>query len=129
MDQLMLLFVLNICFMFAYNASGCCKDYMDRVIHWSRKECLVSTSTPTKISWRLLAPQLLDRLIANKKRGGVVVEGEEVVELHLEGGVVVMGLIGLVLLVAEVEGQQLACMRQVVVLLLGVVESWKGSRK
>ena len=56
-------------------------------------------------------------------------EGEEVVELQLEGGVVVMGLIGLVLLVAEVEGQQLACMRQVVVLLLGVVESWKGSRK
>ena len=101
MDQLMLLFVLNICFMFAYNASGCCKDYMDRVIHLPRKECLVSTSTPTKISRRLLAPQLLDRL----KQGGVVVEGEEVVELQLEGGVVVMGLIGLVLLVAAVEGQ------------------------
>ena len=99
------------------------------VMCWSRQECLVSTSTPTKISRRLLAPQLLDRLIANKKRGGVVVEGEEVVELQLEGGVVVMGLIGLVLLVAAVEGQQLACMRQVVVLLLGVVESWKGSRK
>ena len=125
MDQLMLLFVLNICFMFAYNASGCCKDYMDRVIHWPPKECLISTSTPTKISRRLLAPQLLDRL----KQGGVVVEGEEVVELQLEGGVVVMGLIGLVLLVAEVEGQQLVCMRQAVVLLLGVVESWKGSRK
>ena len=125
MDQLMLLFVLNICFMFAYNASGCCKDYMDRVIHWPPKECLISTSTPTKISRRLLAPQLLDRL----KQGGVVVEGEEVVELQLEGGVVVMGLIGLVLLVAAVEGQQLVCMRQVVVLLLGVVESWKGSRK
>ena len=125
MDQLMLLFVLNICFMFAYNASGCCKDYMDRVIHWPPKECLISTSTPTKISRRLLAPQLLDRL----KQGGVVVEGEEVVELQLEGGVVVMGLIGLVLLVAAVEGQQLVCMRQAVVLLLGVVESWKGSRK
>ena len=35
----------------------------------------------------------------------LVVEGEEVVELQLEGGVVVMGLIGLVLLVAAVEGQ------------------------
>ena len=70
-------------------------------MRWSRQECLVSTSTPTRILRRLLAVPAQDKQIAKMKQGSLVLEGGEVAEL--EGGVVV--------------------------LLLDVVQSWKGSPK
>ena len=71
------------------------------VMCWSRQECLVSTSTPTRILRRLLAGPAQDKQIAKMKQGSLVLEGGEVAEL--EGGVVV--------------------------LLLDLLQSWKGSPK
>ena len=69
------------------------------------QECLatstVSTLTLTRILRRLLVVPAQDKQIAKRKQGSLVLEGGEVAEL--EGGVVV--------------------------LLLDVVQSWKGSPK